>query len=208
VRSSSVIDYLDSCSLTVAHYYFRFESEHAPYNQISWVLRALISQIARQREQYAELQMLYQTNRHKDTRTLCEDDWQNLLLKLCQKTAPVYFVFDGLDVPSDRDREDLVHFIRGFKPSGVRVLVTSRPIFTALTDTLEGCLVLDLRAPAEGLASFVASLLERKPSLPGGLLKKGYDLKNLARIIAKSTSSSMCVFRSFNLRLLNYLLSR
>jgi hypothetical protein len=187
---------LGNRSSTVAYYYYRFESERAPYNQICWVHRALISQIARQLGNDADLQTLYKGNRGNDANSLGQDVWQELLLTLCRRSTPIYFVFDGLDVPSDQDREDLVRFLADFSPSGLRILVTSRPMFTALTATIDNCCILDLRAPAEGLANFVESLLERKPSLPPGLLRKGYDRKRLAQIIANATSSSMCVVYS------------
>jgi hypothetical protein len=177
----------------VAYYYYRFESERAPYNEISSVLRALIKQITRQLGHYDELHALHQANRDTDATSLAKSVWRDMLLTLCQRADSVYLVFDGLDVPSDRDRESLIRFLDDFRPYGVRILLTSRPIFTSLTKDLEGCLVLDLRAPPEGLASFVESLLQKKPALPPGLLKKGYNVKSLARIIAKATSSSMYV---------------
>jgi FixJ family two-component response regulator len=96
-------------------------------------------------------------------------------------------------VPSHQDREDLLRFLADFQASRMRAFVTSRAIFTTLTDKIEGCLVLELCAPVESLMNVVHSLLERKPSLPDGLLKKGYNVKRLARIIANASSSSMCV---------------
>jgi hypothetical protein len=195
---SCVIDYLHKRFGIVAHYYYRFEAAHASYNEISWVLRRLIRQIVSQHRCYTELQALYSQNRRECADRIAVDEWRRLLFDVCRSSGPVFFVFDGLDVPSAEDRADLIrHFLKQLPPFGVQVFVTSRPVYISSTADVSGRLVVDLSAPAQGMADFTEMLLKKKmPEWPQVLTRKGYDPSKLAHIIADATSCSMSVYVS------------